>query len=177
MRNCPNCGYKIKDIIRYITKIEVKTCFQCKNEYEYRLGHAGEKFCSRSCWKESFVKNYKIDKCQNCGKRFKYRIFKSSKQRKYCSIKCRKSSSPNQKDQNNHNWKGDRAGYVAIHTWINRKLGKPDICEHCKSDNLFAYKIQWANKDHKYKRNLKDWIRLCSRCHKRYDLKHKLIIR
>lgn len=32
-----------------------------------------------------------------------------------------------------------------------------------------------ANKDHKYRRNLKDWIRLCSSCHGEYD--SKLIIK
>jgi len=37
--------------------------------------------------------------------------------------------------------------------------------------------IQWANKDHKYKRDISDWMRLCAKCHTHYDIKfnNKLI--
>lgn len=68
-------------------------------------------------------------------------------------------------------WKGKNAGYISIHEWINRRLGTPDICEMCGKSGLTGRKIHWANKDHKYKRNKKDWIRLCISCHKKYDAK------
>lgn len=69
----------------------------------------------------------------------------------------------------NHKWKGDKVGYLALHSWVQRELGKPDTCEHCGKSGLKGRQIGWANKDHLYKRNLKDWIRLCTSCHRRYD--------
>jgi hypothetical protein len=60
-------------------------------------------------------------------------------------------------------------GYVNLHQWVSKNLGKPDTCQHCKESGLTGHKIQWANKSHKYKKDLKDWIRLCGPCHKIYD--------
>jgi len=76
--------------------------------------------------------------------------------------------------EEHHNWKGDKVGYWALHHWIERKLGKPTKCEHCEKDGLTNNKIHWANKDHTYKRNTTDWIRLCASCHKNYDIKNRL---
>lgn len=67
------------------------------------------------------------------------------------------------------NWKGDDVGYDGLHRWVNRYLGKPGTCEHCSKTGLWGRDIHWANKDHQYKRNLTDWLRLCRRCHKKYD--------
>lgn len=64
-----------------------------------------------------------------------------------------------------HMWKGDNVGYVALHAWVRRKKGKAKKCEHCGSDK----NVQWANKDHEYKRNLIDWLSLCGSCHSKYD--------
>lgn len=71
-------------------------------------------------------------------------------------------------------WKGNIVGYEALHTWIARKLGKPKTCEHCGKSGLTGRQIHWANKYHTYIRNLNDWIRLCSICHGKYDIKNKL---
>lgn len=70
--------------------------------------------------------------------------------------------------EKNHKWKGDEVGYVALHTWVSRKKGKPKKCEICKKENLERY--EWANKDRKYRRNTDDFIRLCVECHRNYDL-------
>ena len=70
-------------------------------------------------------------------------------------------------DENHPNWKGDQVGYNAIHTWIQRKLGKPTMCEKCGKDGLSGHKIHWANISGEYKRNFNDWKRLCSTCHLR----------
>jgi len=72
------------------------------------------------------------------------------------------------------NWAGDRVGYFTLHSWVMRWKGKPTTCEHCGKTGLTGMKIHWANKDHKYKRNLEDWIRLCASCHKIYDYKNHL---
>jgi len=65
-------------------------------------------------------------------------------------------------------WKGDKAGYRSIHRWVVRNLGRPNQCSKCKKIVL-GKGIHWANINHKYKRNLKDWIRLCVKCHRAFD--------
>ncbi len=66
-------------------------------------------------------------------------------------------------------WKGDMGGYVAKHSWMRRWHGIPKKCEHCKKINCKRY--NWANISGKYLRDRNDWFRLCSSCHKIYDLK------
>lgn len=65
-------------------------------------------------------------------------------------------------------WKGDFAGYSAMHYWVNREKGKPKKCEHCGRTDKKKY--EWANKNHTYKRNKDDYVRLCTSCHRKYDL-------
>jgi hypothetical protein len=67
----------------------------------------------------------------------------------------------------NPNWKGDAAKMNAIHEWVERHLGKPRVCSHCNSTTSKRY--DWANLSGKYKRDLKDWIRLCRSCHRKFD--------
>lgn len=71
-----------------------------------------------------------------------------------------------------YNWKGDKAGYKAIHQWITRCLGKANKCE----GHLFGIKcrglekrFEWANISGEYKRDLKDYIQLGHSCHIKYD--------
>ena len=68
-----------------------------------------------------------------------------------------------------HNWKGDKVGYAALHTWIQRKLGKPSTCQKCLKSGLSTKKIHWANISGEYKRDFSDWIRLCAICHHKMD--------
>lgn len=77
------------------------------------------------------------------------------------------------RNEKHPHWKGDDVGYEALHNWVSNRLGKPDTCEFCLKDGLFAQKIHWANKSHKYERKLTDWLRLCASCHKIYDLSYK----
>lgn len=65
-------------------------------------------------------------------------------------------------------WKGDRAGYMAIHLWLRRQRGDPKKCEKCPLNDP-ERKYEWANIDHKYKRVVEDWLRLCTSCHRKYD--------
>lgn len=71
----------------------------------------------------------------------------------------------------NKNWKGEEVGYYALHHWINRKKGKATICEYCGSKGGKVRGCQWANIDHKYRRDIEDYISLCAKCHKKYDRK------
>jgi len=68
-------------------------------------------------------------------------------------------------------WKGDKVGYASLHEWVVKTLGRPSYCEHC--DTKTAKRFEWANRSHTYKRVNTDWIRLCTSCHRKYDLKHK----
>lgn len=71
------------------------------------------------------------------------------------------------KEEESPSWKGDKVGNAALHDWVKRHKGKPQECEHCHSTK--AKKYEWANKSQKYKRDLNDWIRLCTKCHAKYD--------
>ena len=58
--------------------------------------------------------------------------------------------------------------YPALHEYIKKRLSKKQICEHCEKQKP----LDMANKSHKYKRNLKDWLWLCRKCHQNYDGNH-----
>lgn len=72
--------------------------------------------------------------------------------------------------ENHHNWKGDNASYYALHLWVSHHKGKAKKCEICGTK--VAKKYEWANKSFEYKRNLSDWMSLCNKCHRQYDLKN-----
>jgi len=67
----------------------------------------------------------------------------------------------------NSNWKGDKVSYAGVHAWIRRNKGKLIICIFCGSTK----NLEWANKDHKYRRKKEDYISLCRSCHMKYDIK------
>lgn len=73
------------------------------------------------------------------------------------------------------NWKGDKVGKKALHNWVEKNLGKPKKCEHCNSFNEIGKKYEWANKSQNYKRDLSDLIRLCTKCHSKYDYKTRIL--
>ena len=75
-----------------------------------------------------------------------------------------------QKGEKHWNWKDDEVGYGGVHIRIETILGKPKKCEHCGTTTAKMY--DWANKDHTYKMNLEDWMRLCRKCHMKYDKEH-----
>lgn len=60
----------------------------------------------------------------------------------------------------------ENAGYGAIHDWVRRWKGAPNVCEQCGANGRF---MNWANRDHKYQRVLDDYIRLCVPCHRKFD--------
>lgn len=76
--------------------------------------------------------------------------------------------------EKNHQWKGEKATYNAIHHWVYRWKGQPRLCEKCGRKDLSKNRYHWANKDHTYKRILDDYIRLCDVCHWAYDKEHGL---
>jgi hypothetical protein len=72
----------------------------------------------------------------------------------------------------NPQWKGNSVSYNGLHKWVSRHKGFPKKCLHCGMiDNL-----QWANTDHKYRRNLNDYIPLCCACHKKFDISNNNVL-
>lgn len=144
------------------------------------------------------MRNILNKRCLLCKKKFEKPIWISLKNwnesRKYCSVDCqskfwigrpgRKLGKCGQKAWNkgasglrgaeSPSWKGEGVGYSGIHKWIELKLGKPKTCSHCGRTGLIRQQIHWANKDHKYRRKLEDWIRLCAKCHQIHDRTNKL---
>jgi hypothetical protein len=131
--------------------------------------------------------------CRICGKSFKTILCKIKEGKgKFCSRKCygisklgKPSWSSGKKglclntgrthfkkgdnlNKKNINWKGNSAGYLAIHNWVKRKLNFPKVCNIC---GKIPKKIELANKDHKYRRNIKDYTPMCTSCHRKYDIK------
>lgn len=70
-------------------------------------------------------------------------------------------------------WKGDKAGYYAVHIWLKKYYGKAYMCSasNCsgKSQNY-----QWALiKGKKYTHDVDNFMQLCRSCHSKYDYTEK----
>ena len=84
------------------------------------------------------------------------------------------------KGEGSANWKGNNVGYMALHTWIRKKLGLANNCQnpncHYPRKDRRGYlmekpkKFEWANVDHQYQRKAEDFISLCTSCHRMFDL-------
>lgn len=121
------------------------------------------------------VKSKINKKCITCDKEFS--VYPSLNRIKFCSRKCYsetlKGHTPWNKGlkgylggEKHYKWQ-EKPSYVAVHHWINKKLGKPSACDFCKT--TMAPRFEWANVSRKYKREISDWVRLCKKCHNRYD--------
>jgi len=69
-------------------------------------------------------------------------------------------------------WKGDSAGYIAIHEWVRRSKPRTGVCTNCGEEG----RTEWSNVDHTYRRNLDDYVELCHRCHHNHDVRTGLIL-
>lgn len=81
---------------------------------------------------------------------------------KYCSWKCKN----HRKGESSAGWKGNNAGYGAIHRWLRKNLPKPNKCINCKK---FTSYLDLANISQQYKRDFEDWEYLCRKCHQIKD--------
>ena len=90
------------------------------------------------------------------------------------SIPWNKNKHPECYQNENHpGWKGDKVSYTGLHRWVERKLGRPKKCELCGITKNKTY--HWANISGEYKRELKDWIRVCVSCHHKIDKERRKI--
>ena len=143
-------------------------------------------YCSRQCYGKKIAK-YKT--CLTCKKDF------YNWQNKYfCSMNCSGKYKRGKKLSDEHkkklslkkkgiykfekhpNWKGNKVGYGALHDWVRKVLGRPKNCLFCNNKgkkNGRSWSIHWANKSGKYLRSKTDWLPLCVKCHKNYDIKSR----
>jgi hypothetical protein len=136
-------------------------CEHCKKEYQIcpswykrRKRH----FCSPKCYQLATV-----------GERTKHILKVGSKTR----FKPGQKPSENRNLPNNishHAWKGNDVGYRGLHYWLRRIKGIPEKCSECGSTKS----VQWANIDHKYNRNVDDYVAMCASCHKIHDINLRL---
>ena len=90
-----------------------------------------------------------------------WRLFKNA------GYKCRVAKKRNQFGENNSSWKGDRAGYKALHYRLYKARGRPQKCEVCGCSKRNR-RYQWANLTGKLS-DLNDYKRMCESCHAKYD--------
>ena len=80
--------------------------------------------------------------------------------------KCRIARKRNQTGKSNSSWKGENAGYAALHYRVQNIRGTPSLCSMCETTN--AKRFEWANITGDYS-NVYDYIRLCKSCHSKFD--------
>ncbi len=85
---------------------------------------------------------------------------------KEVGYKCRIAKKRNQLGENNHNWKGDKAEYKALHRRVEEKRGRPKKCEKCGT--IKSKRYEWANLTGDYA-NPEDYKRMCKKCHIHFD--------
>lgn len=141
----------------------IKKCKICSSQFQTsqeRIKDGRGKFCSRDCYEKDWSKRIPG---WNKGQSATWAI--GNQHRKGIP----NLNPPKMYGEYNHKWKGDEVGYFGLHNWVRRTLGKPNKCEHCNDISLNGRQYHWANKSQKYLRDKDDWIRLCVKCHKKYD--------
>jgi hypothetical protein len=131
-----------------------------------------------------------VDDCQRRHGSRGYCAMHSARWRKHGDPACiGRSGFAHPKGERNPKWIGDRASYNTVHNRLRRTRGTPSRCGHCGSESATGY--QWAlnwdrvtqvryyekrRRGHAeqlpYSADLNDYIRLCLRCHRTFDVKH-----
>jgi len=149
----------------------LKLCRICDKKfsvYSSEIKKGNGKFCSVACYRKSQFgrKLSKITKSKISESRMGE---KNWAKRPEVREKIRKFMLGRLINEKHFAWKDKKVSYSGLHKWVQRKLGRPNQCEYCGEIILSPYQIHWANKSHKYLRDLTDWIRLCVPCHRKYD--------
>lgn len=104
--------------------------------------------------------------CKRCGNLVR------GANNKFCSKGCYWESLAGIKGKNAPNYK-KVVGKSQVHRWLYVHYGSPKICEMkgCKGKSQW---FDWAKKtDYDYERNINNFLRLCRKCHRKYDLTPK----
>lgn len=71
----------------------------------------------------------------------------------------------------NDSWRGDQAGYSAMHLRVITARGRPQVCVCCDTTDP-TIRYEWANLSGHYE-DIHDYARLCPRCHRRLDARRR----
>jgi hypothetical protein len=63
-------------------------------------------------------------------------------------------------------WSGEKIGYRGLHNWIEHHAEKTKECSFCGRKGW----TEWANISGEYRRDVLDFIELCSMCHTQFDI-------
>lgn len=86
-------------------------------------------------------------------------------------IKPRRTGKRHQSGEANSSWKGEEAGYDALHLRVIAARGRPVECARCgRTDSEVRY--DWANLTGRYE-DIDDYERLCAFCHMSYDARRR----
>jgi len=84
----------------------------------------------------------------------------------------RKKISEALRNEKHFNWK-EKPTYGIVHYWLRQNYDQTNTCEHCRQQK----RCQWALiKGKEYERKRENFIRLCVKCHRRYDFGERLRI-
>ena len=103
--------------------------------------------------------------CKTCGKSFMSTKSLSNHVRWHKGIMDREDFIGINKGEKHGQWKGDKVGYHALHTWVRARIPKPKLCVKCKKNKAFDL----ANISQQYKRDINDFRWLCRSCHMKED--------
>lgn len=168
--------------------IKRKICTKCKEEYpatlEYFHKHKSQKSGLRpkckKCRNEINRKYHWENREKDLNRNKKYYVEncqkESERKRKYYkNNKTTIRERVNEKNRNNDwQWYKKREEefkkkygirYDSLHKFIKRRKQKSDVCFICNEKK----KLELASIDHKYTKNLKDWLYLCIECHNLFD--------
>lgn len=143
-----------------VAEIQCKYCKTTTKKYldPKRIKHGMCIFCSRDCANKY---NGIHNKVWNKGKTG---IYSEETLKKMSTSKIGKRTGAMVST-----WKGDDVGYNALHAWVAKNLGKPNLCSSCNFSSSNSRQFHWSNISGKYMRDLSDWRRLCVKCHVRVD--------
>lgn len=118
------------------------------------------------CCKNIFY-NARFDKR---GHRIGKYTLKKWREARFCSQSCRSKIVKNRLGYKSPG----KITYSGVHKWVYRTFGtNPTQCEHCGEIGEMKnnrWTIQFANKSGEYKRCVKDWLKLCTKCHRKHDI-------
>lgn len=153
-------------------------CAQCGKDFylpRWREKRHGN-YCSHVCHNRALIIPRVIVKCGQCGKSFpKLQSLIDRGLGRNCSNECNLKAliaagirTTTTCETLHPRWKGDKVGYFGVHDWMTKHYGQPIGCEVCgTTDSKRTY--GWANISREYKRDRKDFKRMCMSCHRKYD--------
>lgn len=142
----------------YYRKMRIKVAQFLKSLYCSRACHYKGDYNSRSGENSHLWKNGLL-KCIDCGK---------ERKNEYTRKRCRFCANLFYQGKNHPGWK-ENLGYKYLHLILRKENGAPTKCMFCKTAEG---RLEWANKEGNYTRNIADYIGLCVPCHRVFDSKN-----